>query len=55
MSVSLASRREFLRRTAVLSGSAISMGSLKKIIMPSPAKRSSVAPCDITSSPIAAW
>ena len=41
-------------RTAVPAGSSISSGSLKKIIMPSPAKRSSVAPYCITSCPIAA-
>ena len=42
-------------RTARPAGSSTTTGSLKKIMMPSPVKRSSVPSCARISSPIAAW
>ena len=42
-------------RTARSPGSGTGTGSLKKTMMPSPVKRSSVASCSRTSAPTAAW
>ena len=42
-------------RTARSAGSGTGTGSLKKIIMPSPVKRSSVPSCSRISLPISAW
>ena len=41
-------------RMARSAGSGTGTGSLKKIIMPSPVKRSSVPSCSMTSVPISA-
>ena len=50
-----ASRMATAMRTARAAASGTGTGSLKKIIMPSPVKRSSVPSCSRMSRPISAW